>query len=60
MSNPCTEHFSFPEVESCPICRTAYEKILFKWYGEKAVQNFRENCQREILLFALREAKPRK
>jgi len=60
MSNPCQEHFSFPEIETCITCRTAYEKILLKWYGEKAVENFRENCQREILLLALREAKAKR
>jgi len=60
MSNPCTEHFAFPEIEQCPICRAAYEGVLSKWFGQKAVENFRENCQREILLLALREAKAKR
>lgn len=60
MSNPCTEHFTFPEIETCVVCREAYERILLKWYGEKAVQNFRENCQREILNMALKEVRPKR
>lgn len=55
--NPCIQHKAFPEIELCDTCRKAYEDVLMRWYGEKAVENFRQNAQREILLAAIRSLK---
>jgi LPS sulfotransferase NodH len=49
----CRKHRNFPDLESCIICITNYENILRRWFGEKAVENFRLHYQREIIPMAL-------
>lgn len=50
----CKKHFLFPDIESCAKCIIAYEDVLLRWFGIKAVENFRHLSQREISLPALR------
>lgn len=50
----CKKHFTFPDIEFCSICIKAYEDVLLRWFGIKAVENFRHLSQREISLPALR------
>lgn len=56
-NNPCSRHWTFPEIVDCDVCRTAYEDVLRRWYGESAVENFRINSQREIVALAIRSMK---
>ena len=57
MLKSCDKHRTFPDIENCSDCKESYEIVLMRWFGMKAVENFRLNYQREICLPAMRVLK---
>ena len=57
MLKDCKIHKSFPDIESCSDCKESYEIVLRRWFGERAVENFRLHYQREVNLQVMRMVK---
>jgi len=51
----CLRHIDVPDLKRCKTCRKEYEEVILRWHGEKAVEEFRTELQKELILEELRK-----